>query len=218
MAGNGYIYGYSGPPFNFLGNFCTTQWNAFQGYVGTAKANLPAIQQHYQIRAAQLRRTSGVLEEFYGAASPVLTPTFSKAVWRAGPNGWFNYVQRDDHLPMVAVSQIKDILRDQFQWQDEAVFQMNQLRNLIEKNEDKAQKATEGAGNISAMITAINGYFNKPEYQAALVKDQTDVYPAGSMQPRFRVHQLDVPTQWEQEQHARTVKTGGSVNIKEKAQ
>jgi hypothetical protein len=217
MAGNGFKYGYTGPPFNFLGNFDTTQWNAFQKYVGTAQANLPAIQIHYQIRAAQLRRTSGVLEAYYSKVSPVLAPTFDKAVWKAGPNGYFNYVQRDDHLPMIAVAQIKDILRNQFQWQDEGVFQMNQLRNLIEKSEDNAQKATEGAGNISNLITAVNGYFNKPEYQAALVKDQTDVYPVGTTQPRFRVHQLDVPTQWEQEQHARAT-PGGSVNIKEKSQ
>src|SRR5271157_4156776 len=217
MAGNGYLYGYTGPPFNFLGNFCTTQWNAFQSYVGIAKVNLPAIQTHYQIRAAQLRRTSGVLEKFYMGGMPALAPTFTKPIWKAGPNGWFSYVQRDDHLPMVATAQIKDILRDQFQWQDEGVFQMNQLRNLIEKNEDKAQKATEGTSNIASLITAINGYFNKPEYQAALVKDQTDLYPAGTTQPRFRIAQLDVPTQWEQEQHARASQ-GGSVDIKEQAQ
>lgn len=217
MASNGYVYGYTGPPFNFLGNFSTTQWNAFQGYVNSARLNLSAIQLHYQIRAAQQRKTAGVLEKFYSSGSPSLAPTFTKAPWKPGPNGWFGYVQRDDHLPMVALSQIKDILRDQFQWQDEGVFQMNQLRNLIEKNEDKAQKAKEGTGNIATLITAINGYFAKPEYQAALVKDQTDVYPAGTTQPRFRVHQLDVPTQWEQEQHARAT-PGGSVDIKEKAQ
>jgi len=217
MAGNGFVYGYTGPPFNFLGNFCTTQWNAIQAYIGPAKSNLPAIQTHYQIRAAQLRRTSGVLEQFYTTETPALAPTFNKVVWKPGPNGWFNYVQRDDHLPMVAMGQIKDILQGQFQWQDEAVFQMNQLRNLIEKNEDSAQKANEGSNNISNLIIAINGYFNKPEYQAALVKDQTDVYPAGTTQSRFRVHQLDVPTQWEQEQHARASQ-GGSVVIKEQAQ
>src|SRR5271157_4770567 len=101
--GNGYVYGYTGPPFNFLGNFGTTQWNAFQAYTAQAKSNLPATQTHYQIRAAQLRRTSGVLEKFYSAATPILAPTFSKAVWKAGPNGWFSYVQRDDHLPMTAM-------------------------------------------------------------------------------------------------------------------
>lgn len=217
MAGNGYKYGYTGPPFNFLGNFCTTQFNAFQSYITPAQKNLPAIQLHYQIRAAQQRKTAGVLEKFYSAVTPALAPTFDKTVWKPGPNGWFNYVQRDDHLPMVAMSQIKDILKDQFQWQDEGVFQMNQLRNLIEKNEDRAQKANEGTGNIATLLTAINGYFAKTDYTAALVKDQTDVYPAGTTQPRFRVHQLDVPTQWEQEQHARAA-PGGSVVIKEKAQ
>jgi hypothetical protein len=215
--GNGYVYGYTGPPFNFLGNFCTTQWNAFQAYVTKAQANLPSTQTHYQIRAAQLRRTSGVLEKFYSGATPALAPTFSKAVWKAGPNGWFSFVQRDDHLPMTAMYEIKDILKPQLQLMDEGVFEMNQLRNLIEKNEDNAQKANQGAGNITTMIAAINGYFAKPDYQFALMKDQTDVYPAGTTQPRGRVHQLDVPTQWEQEQHARAPQ-GGSVNIKEKAQ
>lgn len=205
MAGNGYIYGYTGPPFNFLGHFCTTQWNAFTTWVNAHTGNFPAIQQFYQIRAAQLRRTAGALEQFYAKNNDeVLTPTFKKEPWKPGPKGHFNYNFRDDHLPMAAMYQIKDYMKEQFQRQDEGVFAMNHLRNLIEKTEDKAEKAKQALTptqfsneTIATLLTRINGYFGLPEYEAVLVKDQADFYPTGTTQPRFRVHQLDVPTAWE---------------------
>jgi len=102
---------------------------------------------------------------------------------------------------------------------------MNYLRNIIEKAEDKAEKAyqamnptqfTDKDNTVESLITRINGYFSQPEYEAVLVNDQTDVYPAGTTQPRFRVHQLDIPTQWEIEQMTSApAGTGGSVDLKE---
>lgn len=204
--GNGYVYGYTGPPFNFLGHFCTTQFNAFTAWVNARTGNLPAVQQFYQIRAAQLRKTAGVLGQYYTTLNDeVLNPTFNKNSWKPAPQGHFGYVFRDDHLPMVAMSRIKEYMRPQFQRQDESVFTMNQIRNLIEKTEDKAQYAFQATNQnqnwqtISDLIGKINGYFGLPEYEAVLVKDQTDVYPTGTTQPRFRVHQLDAPEQYERE-------------------
>ena len=212
MAGNGFIYGYTGPPFNFLGHFCTSQWNAFTTWVNQHTGNLPAVQQFYQIRAAQLRKTAGVLNQFYqNVNDDKLSPTFNKAAWRPAPQGHFGYVFRNDHLPMIAVSQIKDYMRPQFQRQDESVFTMNQIRNLIEKTEDKAQYAMQATTqsqnweSISDLITKVNGYFGQPEYEFVLVRDiagngyAADVYPTGTTQPRGRVHQLDAPTQYERE-------------------
>lgn len=203
-----YKYGYEGPPFNFLGHHSETQQQKFKSWTDERTGNFPNIQQFYQIRAAQLRKTSGVLEQFYKAVNDdQLTPTFDKAVWQPGKDGWFAYSYRDDHLPMVTMSKIKAHFREQLHRQDEAVFQMNHIRNLIEKTEDKAQKANEATGDLQKLFTQINGYFNKPEYQAVLVKDQTDLYQG---QPRFRVHQLDEPTQWEKEQNQRTSASSGA--------
>ena len=152
-----------------------------------------------------------------------LAPTFNKGVWQPGPQGHFYYPFRDDHGPMVAMSQIKDYMKDQFQRQDESVFQMNHLRNIIEKTEDRAEKAHLATTptqfynqTVEALIAKVNGYFGLPEYAPVLVKDQTDVYPAGSGKPRYRVNQMDVPTQWEVEQSTNApLGTGDKVNVKE---
>jgi hypothetical protein len=220
---NNYIYGYSGPPFNFLGHHSQSQQTAFQDWVNARKGNLAAVQQFHQIRAAQLRKTSGALEQFYRKLNDEpLAPTFKKPTWQPGPQGYFPYQWREDHLPMVAMAQVKDYMREQLQRQDEAVFHMNHARNLIEKQEDKAENAFEALNHpqrsLSLLLTKINSYFKKPEYDAVLVNDTGDVYPAGSTQPRFRVHQLDAPTQWEIEQAGRAAKPGAAVVSKEELQ
>jgi hypothetical protein len=223
MAANGYVYGYPGPPFNFLGHFSKTQQNAFNAWVRARENNFPAIQQHFQIRAAVLRKTAGVLEQYYATLNDeTLAPTFKKEVWKPGPQGHFDYPNRDDQLPMTAMYQIKDFMKEQFQRQDEGVFQMNHLRNIIEKTEDRAEKAFQALNSqfssetVENLITRINGYFNQPEYEAVLVNDQTNVYPVGTSKPKFRVHQLDIPTQWEFEQLTNAPKgSGGSVDLKE---
>lgn len=221
---NGFVYGYTGPPFNFLGTMSLTQFQAFTAWVRAREGNFAAIQQHYQIRAEQLRKTAGVLEQYYATQNDEkLAPTFNKNSWKPGSQGHFNFSNRDDQLPMVAMSQIKDYLKEQFVRQDDSVFQMNHLRNVIEKTEDKAEKAflavnaTQFSNDtVENLITRVNGYFALPEYEAALVNDQTDVYPAGTTQPRYRVHQLDVPTQWEIEQMANApAGTGPSVDLRE---
>lgn len=224
MANNGFFYGYSGPPFNFLGHMSLTQQQAFNAWVRARESNFTPIQQHFQIRAAQLRKTAGALEQFYQTLNDEkLAPTFHKAPWQPGQQMQFDYQYRDDQLPMVAMSQIKDYMKEQFQRQDESVFAMNQLCNLIEKTEDKAQKAflamnpTQFSNDtVENLISRVTSYFSQPEYEAVLVNDQTDVYPTGTTQPRFRVHQLDPPTQWEIEQMTQApAGTGKQVDIRE---
>ena len=220
---NNYKYGYTGPPFNFLGHMCHTQFAAFQSWINARTGKLTAVQQFYQIRAAQLRKTAGALEQYYKTANDEpLAPTFQKPTWQPGPQGYFSYVWREDHLPMVAMYQIKDYMREQLQRQDEAVFHMNHACNLVEKQEDKAQRAYEALNHpqrsITQLFAQINTYFNKPEYDAVLVNDTSDVYPAGSTQPRFRVHQLDAPTQWEVEQMGRASAPGATVDVKQEIQ
>lgn len=221
--GNGYKYGYTGPPFNFLGHMSLTQKQAFFSWIQARQPKLPAIQQFYQIRAAQMRKTAGVLEQFYKAVNDeVLNPTFDKNSWKPSENGHFSYTWREDHLPMISTAQIKAYLQPQLQRQDEGVFAMNHMRNLIEKQEDKANFTNDAQNHptrsITALITQINGYFAKATYEAVLVNDQTDVYPANSGNPRFRVHQLDAPTTWELELAGRVNAPGDPVNLKEDIQ
>lgn len=234
MAGkNPYVYAYTGPPFNWLGHVSETQFNAFQSWYNNGVPPTPApavfskaasasswtaIKQHYQIRAQQLRKTAGALEQFYATVNDEkLSPTFTKAAWQPPQAGYFQYVHRDDHLPMVAMGQVKAFLKERLQRQDDAVFHMNHLRNIIEKTEDKAENALDAPTSIPALISKINGYFALPTYSAVLVKDQSDVYPAGSTTPRYRVHELDPPTTYEMEQHGRVL-PGGPVDLKEGAQ
>jgi hypothetical protein len=222
-----YVYAYPGPPFNWLGNFSLTQWQAFQKwYNGKPSGRWAGIELHYRIRAQQLRKTAGALEQFYQTVNDdTLSPTFNKTPWQPPQSGWFPYIQRDDQLPMVAMSSIKAYLKDQLQRQDDSVFHMNHLRNLIEKTEDKAQNAyqaiTQNPQNwqtVSDIITQISGYFNLPRYSVVLVNDQTNVYPAGSSNPTYRVKQLDAPTQFEQEQMGRVAQPGDPVALKEEPQ
>jgi hypothetical protein len=178
-------------------------------------------QLHYQIRAQQLRKTAGALEQYYQTVNEislgVLTPSFAKAAWQPPTGGYFQYAHRDDHLPMVAMGQVKTYLKDRLQRQDEAVFHMNHARNIIEKIEDKAQYQADAKTQIPNLIAQINGYFALPQYAPVLVKDQTDVYPTDSTTPRYRVHELDNPTIFELEQHGRAL-PGGPVDLKETPQ
>ena len=168
------------------------------------------------MRAQQLRKTAGVLETFYSKLNDQkLTATFLKPAWQPGTNGHFGYIQREDQLPMVTVSKIKTRFREQLQRDDEGVFFMNHVRNLIENHEDNAQYANDiqsdtNKENLQTLLKNIDTYFGQPQYEATLVKDQSDLYKG---QPRFRVHQLDEPTIWELEQANHSV-AGTPIQIK----
>jgi hypothetical protein len=192
-----YRYAITGPPFNFLGNLSETQKNAFTAWVTKQTPTLPAVQAFHQVRAQQLRKTGGILETFYAKSTQVadnLAPTFIKNSWTPGPHGHFAYAQRNDHAPAMVVSNIKRHFHTRLVHQDDAVFHMNHLRAQVEKQEDLAEHAFEGTTNVSKLMDRLETLFGQPEYQAALVKDISDQYKG---EPRFRVHQLDEPTQWE---------------------
>lgn len=210
-----YKYAQPGPPFNFLGSFSVTQREAFKKWVEARKGNFPAIQEFHQIRAQQLRKTAGLLETFYSALNDEkLAPSFRKEAWKPGPHGHFAPRTEDDHLPMVTMSKIKARFREQLQRDDEAVFMMNQVRNLIEKEEDAAQYAYEimgdGEDNLKALLAKIDGYFGQVEYESILV-DDTRLYHG---QPYFRVHPFDEPTQWELERMNHS-EPGAPIKLKE---
>jgi hypothetical protein len=195
-------YAKTGPPFDFLGNFQESQKNVLASWVADRTANFPAIQLHHQVRAQQLRKTAGMLEAYYatvdhGNIEP-LAAGFQKEVWQPGQYGHWAYAFRNDHLPAMAMVEVKKRFRYQMERQDEAVFHMKHLRNQIEVQEDKAQHANESPDAVKKLMDKIEVFFGLPEYQAALVKDISNPYKG---EPLFRVNQLDPPTRWELEQH-----------------
>jgi hypothetical protein len=206
-------YTYPGPPFNWLGTFTTSQKNAFEAWVNTRTSNFAPIQTWYQIRAQQLRKAAGLLENYnQNYTADALQPTFLKPSWQPGPQGHWVGNPRNDQFPMVAVSNIKGYMQPQFEADDEAMFFMNHLRTLIERNEDEAQYANEAAAAIKVDIANVESYFTQPQYQAVLV-DDVNAANMYNGQPFFRVNPLDAPTQFELEQHGR-VKPGAPVNLK----
>ena len=188
------IYAQTGPPFNFLGNMSETQRNAFTAWISSQSQTLPAVQTFHQIRAQQLRKTGGLLEQFYAAAAVPLAPSFIKATWKPAMKGHFAYGYRNDHLPAMAVSNVKDYFRAKLVHMDDAVFHMNHLRTQVERHEDLAQYANDGVQKVPLLMDRLQTMFGQPEYQGCLVKDITDQYCG---QARFRTNQFDTPTPWE---------------------
>ena len=194
-----YSYAQTGPPFDFLGNVAESQKNAFATWVTQRSTNLPAIQLFHQVRAQQLRKAAGMLEQYYATANiEPLAANFQKQAWRPGPNGHWAYAFRNDQAPAQVMTKTKKHFRYLLERQDEAVFHMKHLRNQIEVQEDKAQYAHEAVTEVPALMHRLEALFTQPEYQAALVQDISDSYKG---QPRFRVNQLDAPTPWEVDQH-----------------
>jgi hypothetical protein len=191
-------YAKAGPPFNFLGHQTETQRDTFFGWLDARKNNFVPIKEWYQIRAHQLRKSAGILEEYYHSHSDQpLQPSFVKDSWEPGPDGHFAYMNRDDQLPTALMIDIKTQVIPQLQRDDEGQFWMNWLRTLIEKHEDWAQRNSEAPAKLTDWRSQLTNMFSAPEYQAVLVRDKTDRYKDES---RFRVHPLDPPTQWEKEQ------------------
>jgi hypothetical protein len=192
----GYIYAQKGPPFPFLGNMSETQRDSLVQWVNAQTEDLADIQTHHQIRAQQLRKAAGMLEQFYADAEVPLTPSFIKKTWEpeAGDTNHFAYGYRNDHRPAMTTLNLKEYFKTKLVHMDDAVFHMNHLRTAIERSEDLAQYQNDAVKKVPALINELHTLFGKDEYSVCLVRDQTDLYKG---QPRYRVHQLDPPTPYE---------------------
>jgi hypothetical protein len=216
-----YKYAYPGPPFHFLGHLSASQWAAFKKWQAK-RQNFDAISMHHRIRAQQLRKTAGVLEQFYSTVndqaltpSPaVWMPDGTKPIWKPGPAGHFNYAYGNDHIPMVTMSKIKNQYKEQLQRDEEGVFAMNQVRCLIEKHEDAGQYSYEfthpqdAAKGLTGLLSKIDSLFAKPEYRTVLVSDLTDL---NNGLPQARVNQADdmVPAELDNFNHSKSYPYGG---------
>lgn len=190
-------YARSGPPFNFLGTLTESQKEAFEKWVAEHKPNFDPISKFHRVRAHQLRKASGILEEFYKSKDPRgLKATMEKAPWQPAPGGHFVQTQRDDILPANTMAVIKDRFQEQLALDDEAIFRMNYVRQRFEVHEDLAQDNLEAPGVVEAKLADLNRYFADPHYQGALVRDKSDLFKG---EPRARVHPLDAPVPWEQQ-------------------
>ena len=148
-----------------LSNTGTSAVNASNASNASNSGGAMTPQLHYQIRAQQMRKTAGALEQYYQTVNDdQLAPSFAKAAWQPPTTGYFQYAHRDDHLPAVTVGQIKTYLKERLQRQDEAVFHMNHARNIIEKIEDRAQYQADAKTQVPKLISQINDYFALPRY------------------------------------------------------
>jgi hypothetical protein len=185
-----------GPPFNFMGRFTDKQKASLEKWIGEKKPNFPEITKFHRIRAHQLRKASGVLEQFFKADDPLkrnMKATFEKDEWKPPEEGYFVPTTRDDHLPADAMAIIKDRFQEQMALDHEAVFRMNFIRTRFEWREDAAQETEEGAKTVDEKLADLTRYFADPHYQGVLV-NTGDTFKG---EPRFRTHPLDKPTAWE---------------------
>lgn len=210
-----YKYALPGPPFNFLGHMSETQKKAFWKWLDKRNSWHPEIKEWYQIRSHQLRKTAGLLEEFYNTKHPdpedpePMKPTFEKEEWQPGKDGHWSYVNRKDNLPTVTVSRIKQKFQLGLQRDDEGVFWMNWLRTHIERHEDLATMHDEAPPIVATLRAELDTMFNQPEYQMVLVKNESELYKG---EPYGRVHHLDDPTIWEKEQFSHD--KDGAISLK----
>ena len=197
------VYWRSSPPFNYLGTFNTTQRLALQDWVAKAETNLTLIGKFHQVRAQQLRKSAGLLEDFNLKVDPrAMTPSFVKAAWEGDPDGHIAPTLRDDHMPANVMVKVKERFREVLAHDDESMFRMNWLRTRIEAEEDRAQLAYDAKDATTADFTQLSSMFADNAYQAVLVRDQDDQFQG---EPRFRVHPLDLPTAWEKLMVSQTV-------------
>jgi hypothetical protein len=188
-------YAVVGPPFDFQGHMTLSQKTAFYTWLDSNKGNFTDISLWWQIRSQQLRKTAGALEAWYSNVYDTpLKPRFDKATWEPSDKGHFFYKYRDDLLPSVTVGRIKEQYQEQLARDDEGMFQMNHIRTLIEKAEDRAQYAFDAPKYVATLRTDLDRYFGQPEFEAVLVNDKSDTYKGS---PRYRTHQLNAPTPWE---------------------
>jgi hypothetical protein len=182
-------------PFNFLGTMSQTQFQGFEAWIAAQEANTTAISAFHQRRANQLRKSSGLLENYFRQVDPrCIYPTFAKKPWEPVADGHFTPLQRDDCVPANAMARIKANYQDQLSSVDEAVFRMNFLRTRIEAHEDMAQEQFETVDDDAADLERLRAYFADPAYQGCLVRDQDDLYLG---EPKYRVSPWDPPTPWE---------------------
>ena len=220
-----YKYAKVGPPFNFLGHMCKTQKKTFYSWIAANLPKQPQVMQWYQIRANQLRKSAGLLEAYYATEypdpdpssshSPTFAPTFEKAPWKPGPNGHFTYVNGNDQLTSINVSQIKEYFRYMLQRDYEGMFWMNWLRNHIERHEDMANLHYEATDRLPILQDELDAMFKAPENENVLVDDTlTKVVTANGISipgPYSRVSPLDPPLTYELSQLQYDINPNGTV-------
>jgi len=175
--------------FNFLGTLTESQKNDFISFINSYIQNLQDYKNFYKIRATQLRRSSSVLQEHLKSIDSSITPTFNKALFEE-PQGGQQFVQDvDDRWPAKIVSEIKNNLIDIFKDRDDLIFQLNNVKLMIEKNEDKAQFYDDADTKLNTLIAELEKLFNDPYYDQALISDSNST--------RFRVNSLQDKTDFE---------------------
>ena len=188
-------------PFHFLGTFGEKQKATLWAWTESRKANFARIEQFWRIRAQQLRKSAGVLEDFYATQRNGLKPFFVKDPFKPSEDGHFTAIAQDDAHPAQAIFEIKERFQPQLQLDDEGVFMMDHVRCLIEAAEDLAMMNHDAVAVVTARKSDVDQMFEESQYEAVLVKDISDLYKG---QPKHRCNPLDAPTAFEKDLFAHT--------------
>lgn len=182
----------SNPIFNFLGTLTDSDLNQLSNWLDSNYDNLVNYSYHFRIRAAQLRRTSGILEKYYNRKN--ITSTFVKDIYHPPLGGPSLLPLKDDIEPAKLTASIKQEFQDQIASYDDALFKINMLRKMIEDCEDKAQNANDAPQKVKDAVTNLYRLFDLPQYRDVLIRS-TDTY---NNSLRFRTDSLADRTPYEQ--------------------
>jgi RecA-family ATPase len=178
-------------PFNFLGTMTEKDKRDLNTWVVARYKYLADIKMFYQNRAAQLRRSSGLLNKVL--VSRGFNQTFKKEAMTEPKGGIRLLSDRDDRLPALLVSKVKENFRDMLQVEDEATFQMNNLCVLIEKMEDKAYMTSISEKDTKDVLVELDKLFSDPRFRDVLLAEN-DKYEG---EARFRIDSLQPRTAYE---------------------
>lgn len=176
---------------DFLGTMTDKEKTQLSDWVNSHYTRLKSIQKFYKTRAAQLRRSSGLLNKVM--ADKGIKQTFEKDLYKAPEGGIRLVPDGDDLAPAQITYQIKDYFRTMLQTGDDSVFQMNNLCALIEKMEDQVFYTSITVQEVNSLLDQLDKLFNDPYYAPVLVST-SDTFNG---EPRYRTDSLQPRTEYE---------------------
>jgi len=164
-------------PFDFLGVMTQDDLSALEEWLKQKTQYLSEMTSFHQMRSAQLRKTAGILEDFYTEKEDPLSPSFVKGVFTPHPKGQKTLSIQDDTTPAICTGLIKERMQTLLEYEDDIVFRMNHVRAMIEAHEDEALDLQDAPAVIKANIQTLKSLFGRPEFVRTLVsKGDMDKY------------------------------------------
>lgn len=184
--------------FDFLGTLTESQKRALVSWVRSQYSNDDSIQDFHKVRAAKLRRTSGLLNAYYKQFG--IESTFTKDIYKEPIGGQPLLEDKDDRWPAKIVSDLKENFLPELKRYDEAQFQLNNVCVQIERAEDDAHFRSLSHDESENLIQRLENLFSDDRYNEVLIRD-ADIakYRTNSLQPKTAYEEALYPTLKESE-------------------